>query len=102
MSPGQNRDFSFSPPKPRIPRPLDEFETICRIGVWHTGHCKELLRAVVAMISSYFPPVLSSRLLKNCVGQAISVLACVIFECWRFFASFFRAAERPMWSFQRR
>ena len=44
----------------------------------------------------------SSRLLKNCVGQAISVLACVIFECWRFFASFFRAAERPMWSFQRR
>jgi hypothetical protein len=71
-----------------------------------------LVVLVELVIASMTPPlktfrrynlfVTPSRLLKNCVGQAISVLACVIFECWRFFASFFRAAERPMWSFQRR
>src|ERR1039458_6511821 len=43
-----------------------------------------------------------SGLLKNCVEQAISVLVCVISSAGQFFVSFFRAAERPMWSFQRR
>src|ERR1019366_4472682 len=43
-----------------------------------------------------------SRLLKNCVEQAIPVLVRVISSAGRFFVSFFRAAGRSMWSFQRR